>query len=163
MIEVLLTLLIGLIMGVGLLGVIIPVLPDMLLIWGAALGYGLLLGWGEKGPWLFGLISLLGLVGLLSEAWASGAGARIGGGSVWGILAGLVAGFIGLIFFSPLGFLVGLLLGSFTVEYMRLKDPKLAAQAVLGMGLGYGASFGIRLALGLAMMAVWLYWVFFGG
>ncbi|HHH83445.1 MAG TPA: DUF456 domain-containing protein, partial [Chloroflexi bacterium] len=51
--EVLFTVLLGLGMLIGLVGVVIPVLPDIILIWLSALLYGLLVGWGDKGPWLF--------------------------------------------------------------------------------------------------------------
>jgi hypothetical protein len=57
---------------------------------------------------------------------------------------------------------VGLLLGTFAVEAIRLQDADKAVRAMLGMGLGYGASFAVRLILGLLMVAAWLAWVFVG-
>ncbi len=159
MAEAIVTVLVGLTMLVGLAGVFLPLLPDMLIIWMAALGYGLLVGWGQWGPWLFGLITLLGAIGAIAEIWVSGAGARRAGASVWGILGGLALGAVGLVFFTPLGGVLGLLLGTFVVEAVRLRDPSQAAKAMLGMGLGYGASFGVRLVLGMVMIGVWILWV----
>ena len=159
MAEVIVTILVGLTMLIGLAAVFLPLLPDMLIIWIAALGYGLFTGWGAWGPWLFGLITLLGAIGAIAEIWVSSAGARHAGASAWGILGGLVLGVVGLIFFTPLGGVVGLLVGTFVVEALRLKDPSQAAKAMLGMGLGYGASFGVRLVLGMAMIGAWILWV----
>lgn len=157
--EVIVTVLVGLTMLIGLAAVFLPLLPDMLIIWIAALGYGFFVGWGEVGPWLFGLITLLGAIGAIAEIWVSGAGAKRAGASAWGILGGLALGAVGLVLFTPLGGVLGLLLGTFVVEAVRLRDPSQAAKAMLGMGLGYGASFGVRLILGMAMIGVWILWV----
>jgi uncharacterized protein YqgC (DUF456 family) len=160
--ETLLTVLIGVAMLLGLLAVFIPLMPEMPILWGAALAYGLLVGWGRWGPWLFGLITLLGIVGGLAEIWVSSAGGKRAGASLWGILGGLAAGFLGFLIFPPLGGVIGLLLGTFAVEAIRLKDADKAARAMLGMGLGYGASFGVRLIVGVLMVGVWLAWVIAG-
>ena len=102
--EIIVTILVGLMMLTGLLGAIIPFLPDVVLIWVGALIYGLVTGWGQSGGWLFGIISVLGLVGLLSDAWVSGAGARQGGATVLTTLGGLAIGLVALFTTGPLGF-----------------------------------------------------------
>ncbi len=157
-----LTVLLGGLMLLGVIGTLVPVLPDLILIWLAALGYGLFVGWGQWGPWLFALISLIGLVGLAAEFIGSGVGGRIGGASGWGILGGLVLGLIGLVFFTPIGAFVGLLLGTFLVEYWRLRDVSKAARSTLGTGIGFGASYIAKFFLALLMVAAWVVWVFQG-
>jgi uncharacterized protein YqgC (DUF456 family) len=158
--EILLTAGIGLLMFFGLVGVVIPVLPDLALIWIAALGYGLVAGWGERGPWLFAAISLLGAAGLFSEVILGGTGARRAGSSFLGIMAGFALGVLGLLAAGPLGGVLGLLAGVFLVEYMRVKDAELALKATLGMGVGLGVSLVVKLLLGALMIASWLLWVF---
>ncbi len=160
--EGLLTVVAGVLMLVGLLGIFLPFVPDVLLIWGASLGYGLFVGWGESGPWLFGLITLLGLLAAAAEAWVSGAGAYKAGASPWSILAGLVGGAAGFFLLPPLGMVIGLLAGTFLAEYLRRKDARQAARAMVGMGLGYGVSFVVKLVFGLAMIGAWLIWVGLG-
>jgi uncharacterized protein YqgC (DUF456 family) len=157
--EILVSILVGFMMLVGLLGSIIPFLPDVVLIWVAALIYGLVVGWGGSGGWLFGVISALGLIGLLSDAWVSGAGARQGGASVLTTLGGLLVGLVGLFAAGPLGFLGGILLGTFVLEYVRQQDPEQALRATFGMGLGYGASFLVKFMLGLGMIGAWIAWL----
>lgn len=157
--ETLVTVLAGLLMLAGLAGVVLPILPGLALIWAAALGYGLLVGWGSSGPWLFGIISCLGLAGLGAELWVTGAGAKAAGASIWAILAGLALGLIGLIFFTPIGGLIGLIAGTLGVEYLRLKDLRKALNASLGTAAGCGVSFGVKLLLGVAMIAAWVAWV----
>jgi uncharacterized protein YqgC (DUF456 family) len=160
--EAVVTVLVGLTIMIGLLAIFIPVLPEMLLIWGACLAYGLLVGWGSWGPWLFGFITVLGIAAATSEIWAGGAGARIGGASRRSLLLGVLLGVLGWIFFSPLGGLAGLLAGIFIVEYRRTGLAKEALRAMLGLGVGYGVSYGIKLALGLLMAGAWLAWVLLG-
>jgi uncharacterized protein YqgC (DUF456 family) len=144
------------------LGGIIPGFPDVVLIWGAALGYGFYVGWGEPGIWFFVVISVLGLAGLFTEAWVSGAGARVGGASIRAVLAGLALGAVATVFTGPLGGVIGLLLGTYLAEYSRLRDAEKAARAMLGTGLGCGASFGVKLLLGLGMVAAWVAWIVMG-
>jgi uncharacterized protein YqgC (DUF456 family) len=157
--DILLTVFAGVLMLLGLVGVFLPILPEMFLIWLSSLGYGLLVGWGQSGPWAFGVITVLGMLGTASEIWVTGAGAKLGGGSVWSALAGLVLGAIGLLIFPPFGALVGLLLGAFLVELYRQRGVRQALKAMFGIGLGYGASFVIKLSLALVMIATWVIWV----
>jgi uncharacterized protein YqgC (DUF456 family) len=158
--ELGLTLLAGFLMLVGIFGVVAPVLPDAPLIWLAALGYGLLVGWGRLGPYLFALITLLGIAAAAAEIGGSSLGAKAGGASIWGVLAGLLMGLIGLIFFSPIGGILGLLLGTFLVEFWRVRDSRLAAQGMLGIGVGFGMAVVVKLGLAVLMVIVWLVWVF---
>ncbi|OGO15252.1 MAG: hypothetical protein A2Z14_14520 [Chloroflexi bacterium RBG_16_48_8] len=152
----------GIVMLFGLLGVLLPMIPDLIIIWGAALGYGLLVGWGESGPWLFGAITVFGLIGVVSEIWMSGMGGKLGGASLKSILVGVILGFLGFIFLTPIGGLVLLLVGTFTMEYYRLGNAEAALKGMLGVGLGYGASFGVKLLLGIAMIGLWVLWVIIG-
>jgi len=158
--EVLLSIGAGLLMLVGLLGTVVPVLPDLPLVWVAALGYGLLVGWGAHGGLLFALISILGVVGILSELWVSGAGARRGGASFLSTLGGIALGVAGLLVAGPIGLVVGMLAGTFVLEYVRQQDVDLALRATLGIGIGYGFSIVVKFLLGLGMIALWVVWLF---
>lgn len=160
--KTLITALAGLVMLLGMAGVVLPVLPGLGLMWAAALGYGLLAGWGSSGPWLFALITLLAAAGLASELWVTGAGARMTGASGWSIAAGLVLGVIGLLFFSPIGAVIGLILGILGAEYLRMRDWRKAVNAAGGTLAGCGISYGVKLALGLAMIAAWVAWILIG-
>jgi uncharacterized protein len=149
----------GLFMLIGLIGTLLPAVPDLVLIWATALGYGLLAGWGDWGPWLFAGISLLCGAGLLSELLTSGAGARMGGASIWSILGGVAAGVILLFAAGPLGGLIALLAGVFLLEWRKGRDSRRAGRAVLGTAVGYIASFFVKFALGFACVGLWVIWV----
>jgi uncharacterized protein YqgC (DUF456 family) len=155
----LITVLLGIGMLAGLTGTLLPVLPDVILIWGSALLYGLLIGWGRIGAGLFAGISVLALVAFLAELWVSGLGARRAGASFWSSAGGLAAGVVGLLIAGPIGLIVGMLLGIYLIEYVRHRDPDLAAQATFGLGVGFGASFLVKFLLGMVMITLWVVWV----
>ena len=153
------TLLVALAMLTGVAGVIVPWFPDIVLIWGAGLAYGLLVGWGTWGPWLFALMTLGGLVALAAEVALSTAGARVGGASGWGIAAGVLLAIIGLFVFFPLGALAGFALGILLVEGWRRRNMRKAVRATAGAVAGWGASFVVKLGLALWMVVLWGVWV----
>ena len=159
MTDIVVTILLGLAMLIGLASTLIPVIPDLGVIMISALGYGLLVGWGENGWWLFAIIVVLGLGGQAAEWFVSGMGARRGGASWLSTFGGLAAGLVGLLVFGPLGLIAGLLLGTFMLEFSRHKNTDEALRAMFGMGIGYGASFVVKLLLGLVMIGVWIAWV----
>ena len=153
------TLFIGVVMLVGVAGAVLPWFPDLLLIWGAGLAYGLLVGWGTWGPWLFALMTLAGLAGLAAEIGLTAGGARVGGASGWAIAAGVLLAAVGLVVFSPLGALVGLALGIVLVEGRRRRSMRQAVRATAGAFAGWGASFIVKFGLALWMVALWGVWV----
>ena len=154
-----LTILVGVAMLAGLAGVLVPWFPDIILIWGAGLAYGVLVGWGAWGPWLFAWMTIVALVALAAEVAVTTAGARVGGASGWGVAAGVVLAIVGLIVFSPLGALIGLMLGLLLVEGWRRRNLRLAAQATLGAVVGWGASIVVKFGLALWMILLWAVWV----
>ncbi len=156
------TFLVGLVMLAGLAGALIPWFPDILLIWGAGLAYGILAGWGTWGPWIFALMTAAGLIAFVAEVALSTVGARVGGASGWGIVAGLVLAVLGLIVFSPLGALIGLALGILLVEGWRHRDLRKAAGATAGAVVGWGASLVVKVSLSLWMVLLWGIWVAVG-
>ena len=120
--DTIVTILVGLTMLLGLIGIVIPILPDLLLMWGGALAYGLIVGWGTIGPWMLAVITLLGILGGLAEGWVTGVGARKGGASLWSVVGGFALSIVGLVVLGPLGFLIGLLLGIFLLELFRHRE-----------------------------------------
>lgn len=151
-----------LVMLVGVAGIVVPVLPDTPLIWLAAVGYGLAEGLNSSldAAVLLGL-GLLVVLGIVVDLSLGPAGAGRAGASWQAIAGSLIGGLIGLIFFPPLGALVGALLGVFAVEYQRRnQDARAAWEAVKGFAKGYGLSILIRLGIAALMILIWAVWAF---
>lgn len=145
-------------MIVGLFGLIIPVFPGILVIWLAVLGYGLVMGFNTLGWILFGIISLLAVVGVTIDNILMNAKAHQAG-AAWSSLAlGMLGGVLGTIFIPPVG---GLLIAPLVVllaEYLRQRDIQKALLTLRGLLIGWGASFLARFFIGLLMIGLWLIW-----
>jgi len=148
-------------MLVGLFGLIIPVFPGMLIMWLSALGYGILAqGFDPLGIFLFVLITLGTIAGMLADNVMMGAGARQGGASWLTIIVALACGVIFTFVFPPFGGLIAAPLSVLLLEYWRLRDMNKAWQATRGLALGWGLSFLVRFGIGLVLIALWLVWAF---
>jgi uncharacterized protein YqgC (DUF456 family) len=145
-------------MLVGLLGLIIPIFPGILVIWLSALGYGVVTGFDTLGIVLFVLITLAMLVGVTIDNVLMGAGARQGGASWASIIVGMVAGVVGTLVFPPVGGFIAAPAAILLLEYSRKRDWEQAWRATRGLALGWGLSFLVRFGIGLGMIGLWLVW-----
>lgn len=146
-------------MLVGIAGLIIPVFPGLVIMWLAALGYGIYSGFGVAGGVIFTIQTLLMLAGSLGDNFLIGARARHGGVAWRSIIGALAAGIIGTIIFPPIGGLIGAPVVALLLEYERTRDWPTARQAVFGLASGYGLAYIVRLGIGLLMMILWWFWV----
>lgn len=152
------TIIISLSMLVGLVGVAVPVVPGILILWVAALVYGLAVGFGPLG-WLVMLVMTLGVAAsfiagvILPKQAADKAGA-----AGYSQLAGLVGAVIGFFVIPIVGLLVGAMIGVLVSEYLWARDFDKAWNATKGVALGFGKSALVDMALGLIMVAFWAVW-----
>jgi uncharacterized protein YqgC (DUF456 family) len=149
-------------MLVGLVGLVIPIFPGTLVIWLAALGYGLIKGFDTLGIVIFVVLTVLMIVSLVIDNLLMGAGARNRGASWYTTAIALVAGILGTIFFPPLGGLIAAPLSILLFEFMRLKNLRQAWSAFIGLAAGWGVSFFVVLTIGLLMVLLWAIWVWYG-
>ncbi len=143
----------------GLLGLIIPLLPGLVIIWVAALVYGIVDGFTWANGAVFALMTLICVVGSLIDNVIMGASAKQQGASWIAIAISMVLGIAGSFAFPPFGGLVAALLGIFAYEFYRLRDWRKALASTKGMALGCGWATIIRAAMGVVMIGMWLAWV----
>lgn len=160
--ETITTVLVQIFMLAGLIGLLIPIFPGIIVMWLAALVYGILTGFSTAGIVIFVLISLLALGGTLVDNLLMGAGARKGGASWITIAVALLAGVLGTILFPPFGGLIAIPLAIFTLEYLRARDLREAWFALRGLVAGWGLSFLVRYGIGVLIMVLWWLWVWKG-
>lgn len=147
------------VMLVGLFGSLIPIFPGPLILWLAALGYGVLAGFDAAGLLIFLVITLLVIAGMLADNVLMGAGARQGGASWRTILIALAAGVVGTLIFPPFGGLIAAPLAILVLEYNRLRDWEKARKSLFGMATGWGVAFLVRFAFSAVAFVLWLLWV----
>jgi uncharacterized protein YqgC (DUF456 family) len=149
-------------MLVGMVTILVPVLPGLMIMWLAAIAYGFVHGFNTLGIVLIGVITLLAFGGMLVDNILIGAGARKSGASWGAIVVALLGGLLGTVFFPPFGGFIAAPVAIFLLEYLRLKDVKKAWQALVGLATGFGASYVTRILLGMVIIGLWAIWVWKG-
>src|SRR4030042_5193933 len=83
------------ILFVGLFGLIVPIFPGIMVIWLAALGYGMATGFTTLGWVLFAVITILFITGATIDNILMGAKARKEGAAWSSLILGVLAGLLG--------------------------------------------------------------------
>ncbi len=157
-------------MMVGLVMVLIPPIPGTVIIWAAAIFYGVVLGWEQLGWLTFSLLTFLMLAGLVVDIIAGHFGAKLGGGSCLAIVVGAVSGFILGFVFSLIGTpvlgcfagLIGMSGGMLLIEWKRNNDWDTAVGAVKGYMAGSVAGIMARVTSGFFMVGLFVARVYWG-
>jgi uncharacterized protein YqgC (DUF456 family) len=149
-------------MLVGLIGIVLPVIPGTIVILVAAVIYALIDGFQAVGWPTLVVLGLLTVVAVTADLWAASVGAKVGGASVWSILAGLVGGLVGFVVLNLLGAILGAVLGVLLTEAVRVGDLRQALKAGGGWALGWVLATVLQLAIGLVMVAIFVWQVMQG-
>ena len=156
--ELIISLLILLGMLVSLCGLIVPIFPGLVVIWVLALLYGILSGFGMLGVVLFVVITVLAILGEISDNLLMSKKARQEGARWLSIAIAFVAGIVCSIVFTPLAGIAAALGAIFLAEFVSSKDYRKALAVTKGMAIGWGWSFVARFGVGLMMIALWAIW-----
>lgn len=148
-----------LVMLIGLFGLVIPIFPGGVVIWLAALAYGIVNGFSTVGNVLFVLITLLMIASALADNILMGERALNAGASWWSLFFGAIGGILGTIFFPPIGGLIGAPLSVYAYEYYRFRDAEKAMRVTRGLLIGWGWAFVARFSLGVLKIFLWGIWV----
>jgi len=141
-----------------LCGLIVPIFPGLIVIWLLALLYGIVSGFGTLGAVLFVIITVLAILGEVSDNQLMSKKARQEGARWFSIAIAFVAGMVGSIVFSPLGGIAAALGALFLAEFISSRDHRKALAITKGMAIGWGWSFVLQFGVGLTMIALWAIW-----
>ncbi|RPI89890.1 MAG: DUF456 domain-containing protein [Chloroflexi bacterium] len=147
---------------IGLVGLIVPVFPGLVIMWLGTLLYALVQGTaGNMTGWdwfLFGLITVLMIAGSVVDnliiaykmrdkfiPWSS---------ILWAFAAGIVVS----LFLTPLVGLIAAPVGLYLAELKRLKDREAALNSTKAYMIGWGWAFGVRFLIGCAIIGFWMLW-----
>lgn len=157
-------------MVVGLAGTVLPALPGIALIWIAAAIYAFAEGFATFTPLAFGVMTILAVIGLVSDFFLTQAATRISGASQKAALAGVAGGIIGFVLGSFIGGIgaapggiIGALGGVVAVEYLDRKNLRDAMRAGGGWLAGCLASRLAQFLIALAMVVIFVWQAGFNG
>jgi len=149
------TLLAGLMIVVGLVGVVVPVVPGLLLVWGGVAVWALSVQ--DSTGWTALAIAtvLLGL-GSTIKYLLPGRKLRESGVPWRTMAAGALLGVVGFFVIPVVGIVIGFVLGIYLAERLRLRAHRPAVTSSVAALRAVGWSILIELATGLLMAATWL-------
>jgi uncharacterized protein YqgC (DUF456 family) len=142
----------------GILGVVLPVLPGLLLAWIGVLFWALFSGAGGARWAVLGIATLVAVVGALIKYLWPGKRLKDSGIPTLTLLAGGVLGIVGFFVVPVVGLPLGFVLGVWLAELGRLGSAQAwgsTRQAMTAVGLAMMVEFAA--ALGVAV--VWLFGV----
>jgi uncharacterized protein YqgC (DUF456 family) len=157
--DVLLILAVAIAMAVGILGTIFPFVPGLPIVWGAALVYGLVEGFGAIAWVCFATITVLFAGGMAAGVLLPKRRLDAAGAPRSTMAAGLALGIIGFFVVPVVGLPLGAALGVWLAERSRLGDSSAAWASTRSLLIGFGTGALAQLGAGFAMAFTWALWV----
>jgi uncharacterized protein YqgC (DUF456 family) len=145
----------GLAMAVGLIGVVLPMIPGLLLI---AVVAGI---WaydsGDAAAWVvFAVMVVILALGSVAKYVLPGRHLKASGAPSATQLLAAVGALIGFFVIPVVGLVIGAVVAVFLAEWVRLRDPRAAGRSTLAMAKAVGVGAAIELAAGIVAVLVWV-------
>jgi uncharacterized protein YqgC (DUF456 family) len=156
-----LTLVAGVLVVVGLIGIVLPMLPGPILVV-AGIAVWAVPRHDRVGWIVLGLAVGLTLLGAVAKYLLPGRKLRAAGVPWWSLGAGVVLGIVGFFVIPVLGLLLGFMLGVVLAEFARLGSVEAAWPSTRHALSAAGWSILIELAAGLLATAAWIAGIILG-
>ncbi|MET7392603.1 DUF456 domain-containing protein [Dactylosporangium sp. NPDC005572] len=141
---------------VGVVGVLIPMLPGLLLCWAGVMVWALFGGHGAVG-WTVAVAATIVLaLGFVAKYLVPGRNLKRAGVSNLTLLLGGVCGIVGFFLIPVVGLVIGFVLGIYLVEQVRLRDSRRAWVSTKHALKAAGVSMLIELATALVITGIWV-------
>jgi uncharacterized protein len=148
--------LVGLVMVAGIVGILLPVIPGLLLIWAAGLWWTIADGGGPARWTVFAVMTVLLAVGATAKYVLPARSAAARGAPLTTLVVGGIGAVIGFFAIPVIGLIVGGVLGIYLAEYVRLREAGRAWDSTRAALVAIGIGLLIELTAGLLMFGVWL-------
>ncbi|MBL1131403.1 MAG: DUF456 domain-containing protein [Chloroflexi bacterium] len=146
-------------MLLGMIGIIIPILPGVFLIWGGVAVYVWQTGFEVITAPHFVFISVMVLIAGTSDVWLPYLGAKKSGAAKRSYLLSMVGAIIGSFLLPVIGTIIGFVLGLFLGEYWKHQNANTAVQVSWGGLKGYGIATLIQFVVGVIIIALFTWQV----
>ena len=147
--------LVALAIAVGLVGILVPLLPGTVLVFGAILVWALFerttVAWVTLGI----VAALLAATLLVKYLWPMRRMKSADVGTL-SLVAGAVLGIIGFFVVPVLGLVIGFVLGVYLAELAKRRDQRVAWTSTVHAIKGVALSVGVELAGGLLATVAWV-------
>jgi uncharacterized protein len=140
---------------VGLIGIVVPVLPGLLLVWAAVVVWAL----AERTGAAWGVLAGATVAFLVSQVvkyLIPGRRLKEAGVPTVSMLAGVILGIVGFFVVPVVGVFLGFVVGIYAAELLRLRDHRAAWTSTVHALKAAGISVLIELVAGLLIASGWL-------
>jgi len=146
---------VAMIMLVGIVGIVVPLLPGLLLVWIAVLIWAL--DTQSTGGWvILGVATTLAITGFLLQYLIPGRRMATAGVTTSSTLAGAALGVVGFFVIPVIGAFLGFALGIYLAERVKLGTHATAWPSTRHALKAIMLSMGIELVTGLAIAGTWV-------
>jgi uncharacterized protein YqgC (DUF456 family) len=142
-------------MAVGLVGTVVPLLPGLPLIVSAALVWVIAGGTDPGQWWVFGVVAVISITGLIVGSVFPARRASAAGASRVSLLAGAIGAVAGAIFIPFVGAFIGWPAGVLTAEWLRSRDGSVAVASTKATVAGVVHGAAIQFGAGVVAVAIW--------
>ncbi|HET9518825.1 MAG TPA: DUF456 domain-containing protein [Actinoplanes sp.] len=150
------TLISAIVILLGVVGVIVPVLPGLVLAWAGVLLWAIL-GDGTGGKWVvLAIATLIAAAGMIVKFLWPGRHLQRSGVPTVSLVVGGVLGLIGFFVVPLIGLVLGFVLGVWLAERARLGDAGQAWPSTKQALTAVGLAMLIELAAALGIAVTWL-------
>jgi uncharacterized protein YqgC (DUF456 family) len=141
-------------MVVGTVGIVVPVLPGLVVVWGATLAWAFA---RQDGPgWLvFGIATVLYAVGLVAKYVLPGRRMKAAGVDGAVVAVALAVAVLGFFVVPVAGAPLGFVLAVYVLELAKQREHRAAWRATGQAIRAVGLNMGIELATAFAIIATW--------
>ena len=154
-VEIGVLLLYSLAMVVGLVGVLLPGVPGLLLV--AAVAAVWAYDQGDGAAWVvFGVVLVVLVLGTVAKYVLPSRTLRDAGAPRSTLLLGLVGAVVGFFVIPVVGLLIGAVVGVYAAELRRLRDAAAARQSTVATAKAIGIGLVLELVAGVLAVATWL-------
>ncbi len=147
--------------GIGLVGTILPLLPGVALIYLAYIVWGIASGWKDYGLTTIVVLGVVTAFTYFMDYVAGAVGAKTFGASRGGVWGAVIGALVGFTVFNIWGLILGPLIGAVVGEMLAGRSQRDAWKAGWGAFLGFLASGIFRLIVGVVMACLFLFYLIF--
>jgi uncharacterized protein YqgC (DUF456 family) len=147
--------LVALAIAVGIIGIVLPLLPGTLLVFGAIAVWAVVEG--NVTSWVtLGVVTVvLAAATLVKYMWPARR-MRAADVSTWSLVAGAALGIVGFFVIPVLGLVIGFVLGVYLAELAKRRDQRTAWTSTKHAVKGVALSVGVELCGALLATAAWV-------
>lgn len=149
--EILLWVVVVALFVVGLVGIVIPFLPGIGLVFAGVLVYGLATSFAEISVTTVVILGVITVVAWLSNYYGSAIGVKTAGGSRASMIGTVVGGLLG-VWAGPIGLLLGIFLGAYAGAVYEGKSLQVAGKVAVASLRGLLGATLMQVAVGVAII-----------